>query len=153
MTQVALANTWYVNGAKGSDSNNCDSPTPPCKTIGRAVSLATSGGTVRVAAATYTETLTINITVTVIGAGASTTIIDGGASNTVVTIANTAAHATISKVTIRNGKAFGVVGGSTSGGGINNAGTLTLTSSTVSGNLAPIPCHLMGTFEVCVGTA
>ena len=134
LTPAALASTWYVNGVSGSDSNNCDAPTTPCKTIGRAISLAASGETVRVAAATYTENLTITINVTVIGAGASTTIIDGGASNTVVLISSTA-HVTVSNLTIRNGKSGGA-------GGIYNTGTLTLTSSTVSGNRAAhiVPC-------------
>src|SRR5215469_3999361 len=78
LASSALASTWYVNGVSGSDSNNCTSRTTPCKTIGRAISLAASGDTVRVATATYTENLTININVTVIGGGASATIIDGG---------------------------------------------------------------------------
>src|SRR5205814_10526578 len=41
----------------------------------------------------------------------------------------------------------------TSGGGVNNSGTLTLTNSAVSGNWAPVPCiHL---FLLCIyrGTA
>ena len=145
LTPAALASTRYVNGVSGKDSNNCLSPTAACKTIGHAISLAASGDTVMVAAATYIENLTINITVTVIGAGASTTIIDGGASNTVVRISNTTAHVTVSKLAIRNG------GGITSGGGINNSGTLTLTSSTVSGNRALIPCHFTGLFNrICL---
>jgi hypothetical protein len=139
--------TWYVNGISGSNSDNCMSPTTPCKTIGRAISLAASGDTVTVAAATYTENLTINIIVKVIGSGASTTIIDGGGVRNVVTISNTTAHVTLSKLTIRNGKA-------TSGGGINNSGTLTLTNSTVSGNWAPIPCiHIVVFCELSAGTA
>jgi Protein of unknown function (DUF1565) len=121
---VALASnamgstTWYVSGVSGDDSNNCMSPTSPCKTIGRAISLAASGDIVTVAAATYTETLSINIIVKVIGSGASTTIIDGGGIRTVVAISNTAAQVTLSNLTIRNGKA-------SSGGGISNSGTMT----------------------------
>ncbi len=63
-----------------------------------------------------------------------------------VTISNTTAHVNLSNLTIRNGKA-------TSGGGINNSGTLTLTNRTVSGNWAPIPCIRM--FMICIfeGTA
>ena len=143
---ASASTTWYVNGVSGSDSNNCTSPTTPCKTIGRAISLAASGDTVTVAAATYPENLTINIIVKVIGSGASTTIIDGGGVGTVVTISNTTAHVTLSGLTIRNGKA-------TSGGGIHNSGTLALTNSTVSGNWAPIPCVRL--FMVCIsrGTA
>jgi len=147
LTPAALTSTRYVNGLNGSDSNSCTSATTPCKTIGHAISLAASGDTVMVAAATYAENLTINITVNVIGSGASTTIIDGGGVRTAVTISNSTAHVTLSKLTIRNGKA-------TSGGGINNSGTLTLTSSTVSGNWAPIPCvHFFVFCEISRGTA
>jgi hypothetical protein len=43
LAPAALAsNTWYVNGVTGSDSNNCMSPTTACKTIGHAISLASS---------------------------------------------------------------------------------------------------------------
>jgi nitrous oxidase accessory protein NosD len=58
-----------------------------------------------VAAATYTENLIINKSLKMIGSSASTTIIDGGASNTVVMITNTTARVTVSKLTIRNGHA------------------------------------------------
>jgi len=109
--------------------------------------LAASGDTIRVAAAIYTENFTLGKSLNILGAGASTTIIDGGGVRTVVTISNTSAHVTLSKLTIRNGKA-------TSGGGINNSGTLTLTNSTVSGNRAPIPCiHFFVFCEISAGTA
>ena len=61
--------TWYVNGVSGSDTNNCLSPTNACKTIGHAISLASSGDSIMVAAATYTDTLTISINLKVIGRG------------------------------------------------------------------------------------
>jgi hypothetical protein len=148
LASTALAGTtWYVNGVSGSDGNNCLSSTAACKTIGHAISLASSGDSVRVAAATYSyQNLSISISLVILGSGASTTIIDGGASGRVVTISN-GAHVTLSKLTIRNGKA-------TSGGGISNAGTLTLTNSTVSGNWAPIPCIRFFVFcELIGGTA
>jgi hypothetical protein len=63
----------------------------PCKTIGHAISLASSGNTVKVAAATYTENLTISVSLKVIGEGAKTTIIDGGRTATVVYISSTSA--------------------------------------------------------------
>ena len=121
--------TWYVNGVSGSDGNNCTTPTTACKTIGHAISLASSGDSIRVAAATYTENLTIRFSLRLVGSGAVTTIIDGGGVSTVVTISNANAHVTLSKVTIRNGVAV-------NGGGINNSGTLTINNSTVYGNAA-----------------
>ena len=148
LSPAALANsTWYVNGVTGSDTDNCLSPTTACKTIRHTVSLAISGDTIRVAAATYTENLTLDESLNILGAGASTTIIDGGGAHTVVTIPNSTAHVTLSKLTIRSGNAA-------SGGGINNSGILTLTNSTVSGNSAPIPCiHFFVFCEIRAGRA
>src|SRR5215469_6127130 len=88
------ANTWHVNGISGNNANDCKSPTTACKTIGHAISLAASRDSIVVAAATYTEALTVSLNLTLIGAGPSTTIIDGRASGTVVTISNTSAHVT-----------------------------------------------------------
>ena len=154
---IASATTWYVNGVSGSNSNNCKSPTTACKTIGHAISLAVSGDSIIVAHAIYAENLAIGKNLTILGSGAATTIIDGGGTATVVTISN-GTHVTLSKMTIRNGNASGVVVigfmRAISGGGINNSGTLTLTNSTVSGNLAPIPCiHFFVFCEIRGGTA
>ena len=123
LTSTVLASsTWYVDGVNGSDSNNCKSTETACKTIGHAISLASSGDSIMVAAATYTENLTIGISLKVIGAGAMTTIIDGGQNGTVVTTSNAKAHVALSKVTIRNG--FAGDGVSANGGGTYNSGTL-----------------------------
>jgi hypothetical protein len=56
--------TWYVNGVSGSDKNNCKLAQTACKTIGHAISLARSGDSVTVAAATYRENLLIGFTLT-----------------------------------------------------------------------------------------
>jgi hypothetical protein len=126
LTSTALArSTWYVNGVSGSDGNACTSPTTACKTIGHAISLASSGDSIMVAAATYKENLTIGLSLTLIGAGASTTIIDGGYITTVLTISN--ADVVLSRVTIQHGSAR-------NGGGIVNYGILTIKASTISGN-------------------
>src|SRR5215469_13926857 len=75
---AALASTtWYVNGVSGSNSNNCLSASAACKTIGHSISLAASGDTIMVAAATYAEHLTISFNLNLIGSGASTTVING----------------------------------------------------------------------------
>jgi hypothetical protein len=120
---------WYVNGVNGNDSNNCQTAETACKTIGHAISLALSGDSIVVAAATYTENLTIGISLTIVGSGASTTIIDGKAAGTVITIPNSWDQVTLSNVTIRNGSA-------SLGAGIYNASRLTINSSTISGNRA-----------------
>jgi hypothetical protein len=101
---AVASTTWYVDGVNGSDSNNCMSPTAACKTIAHAISLASSGDSIMVAAATYTENLIIPFNLTITGAGASTTIIDGGAVASVVTItAGGVGSVTFSGLTIRNG--------------------------------------------------
>jgi hypothetical protein len=54
LAPTAEASTrWYVNGSHGRDSNNCKSPQTPCGSIGHAISLASPGDTIMVAAATY----------------------------------------------------------------------------------------------------
>jgi len=97
------------------------SPTTACETIGHAVSLAKSGDSIIVAAATYTENLKIGIPLNIVGSGAPTTIVDAGHAATVVTISSASANVTLSKLTIRNGF-------SGNGGGVHSLGTLSLNS-------------------------
>jgi hypothetical protein len=126
LAPVAQANTtWYVNGVTGNDSNDCKSRTTACKTIGHAIVLASSGDSVKVAAATYNENMLNFLTsLNVTGAGAARTIIDGGGSETVVLIGGT--NVTLAGLTIRNGD----------GGIFNNQGTLTITNCAIVGNNA-----------------
>jgi len=126
LAPLASATTWYVNGVSGNDNNNCLSATTACKTIGHAISLAASGDSIIVAAATYTENLTIGVSLKILGSGATTTIIDGGGVGTVVT---TRANVILSRMTIRHGFAY-------IGGGIFNYGVLTVNNSIVAGNNA-----------------
>ena len=161
------SSTWYVNGVSGSDSNPCTSPTSACKTIGHAISLASSGDSIMVAAATYYENLTIGINLNLVGSGANTAIIDGGSRGTVLTISSATAYVTLSRFTVQNGRArFGAgifnsgtlkiinstvrnnmvsppstcfFGCNASGGGIYNNGTLTISNSTVGANTASTP--------------
>jgi hypothetical protein len=122
----AMARTkWYVDGVNGNDTNNCKTHQTACKTIGHAISLASSGDSIMIAPATYTENLTISISLKVIGAGAATTIIDGGATNTVITV--NSGQVTLSALTIQNGYA-------NAGGGIYNQATLIIKHSTITEN-------------------
>jgi hypothetical protein len=126
-TAALASSIWYVDGVNGSDNNNCKTPQTACKTIGHAISLASSGDSIRVAAATYTENLTIGFSLKVIGSGATTTIVDGGGVNTVVAIPNATPRVTLAGVTIRNGSGF-------DGGGVSNNGTLTINNSNLFHN-------------------
>jgi hypothetical protein len=130
LAPAALASsTWYVNGQNGSDSNDCKLAQTACQTIGHAISMASSGDSIRIGAAIYTENLNITVNLHLTGAAPATTIIDGGSYTHVVSILNTALNVTLSRLTIRNGSAAG-------GGGIINWGTLTINSSTISRNFA-----------------
>ncbi len=72
--------------------------------------------------------MTISISLKILGAGAETTILDGGGAGRVVLISSPA-HVTLSGVTITNGNL--ALGG---GAGIGNGGVLVLLRSAVSGN-------------------
>lgn len=75
-----------------------------------------------------TGDLDIQGTITIVGAGSSSTIVDGGGLDRVFDVA-ASGDATISGVTIRNGSAD-------VGGGVRNSGTLTLQRVTVTANTA-----------------
>jgi len=126
---AGASTTWYVNGANGSDHNNCLSAATACQTIGKAISKAVSGDSITIAPAVYGENLTINFSLRLIGSNARTTIIDGAKSRRVISILSTSAAVTLSNLTIRNGIATG-------GGGIHNSGNLTLSNSAITGNYA-----------------
>ena len=132
-TPTAFANIWYVDGVNGNDGNDCKTRQTACKRIGHAISLASSGDTIGVRAATYTENLTIDISLKVSGSDPTTTIVDGGHAFTVFTISGKA-NVTLSKLTIRNGYKVYI------GGGVSNSGTLTINNSIVSGNTAFNSC-------------
>ena len=80
--------------------------------------------------ANVTGDLDIHKDLTIQGAGAGSTVLDGGGGDRVIDIF-APATVMISNVTIQNG-GFGSQGG----GGIRNAGTLTLIDVTVSGNFS-----------------
>jgi hypothetical protein len=134
LVPIALASsTWYVDGVNGSNKNNCKSPQTACKTIRHAISLASSGDSIMIAAAIYKENLTINFSLKLIGAGASTTIVDGRGINIVVYAATSNAHIELSNLTIRNG--FAPLGG----GILNDAAVMNIDNSNISGNVAEDP--------------
>jgi hypothetical protein len=138
LAPTALASTiWYVDGVHGNNNHDCKSPQTACKTIGHAISLASSGDSILVAAATYKEHLTIGFSLTIMGAGASTTMLDGSHRRglILVHIPHANAQVTLSKLTIQNG---GSGGRFPDGGGIYSLGTLTIDHSTIRGNGAGI---------------
>jgi len=152
---VPPSDVWVA--PTGDDVNNDGTEAQPFATIQHGIDTVADGGTVHVAAGTYTESIDVNKFITLEGAGAGSTIIDaGGSFNTVVEIGPPISMhitASISGVTIQNGSQD--AGGgifiysphtlslddctvrnntASSGGGILNAGTLAMNRCTVSGN-------------------
>ena len=127
-----FATTFPVTKTADTNDGTCD---PDCS-LREAIDAAnTNPGAddVPVPAGTYLLTLgqlVVSDDVSIAGAGQTSTIIDGKASNRVFEIQSEVV-ADISGVTIQNGDVGCCV---YFGGGISNAGTLTLTNSTVSGN-------------------
>ncbi len=97
-------------------------------TVQAALNAVQSGGTINVAAGTCTGSVDITQDVTLAGAGAFQAAIDGAGSGPVITV-DSGVTATISGLTITGGTAA-------DGGGIDNAGMLTLCADTISGNMA-----------------
>ena len=124
-----MTTTWYVNQATGQDSNDCQSPSTACKTIGAAVNKAANGDTIQIAAGTYVENLIIHKSLTLIGAGQDQTIVDGNKNGRVVTIDEQGKVISISAMTLRNGRAD-----NDRGGGVYNVSTLVLDHVSILSN-------------------
>ncbi len=123
----ASASTLTVTDCSGSTSDAGSLPT--------AVASAASGDTITFkpglscpakSPITLTSTISINQNLTITGPGASTMVVSG--DNAVEVFAVNSGTVTISGLTIENGDS------PAGGGGILNEGTLTINSSTVSGN-------------------
>jgi len=138
---------FFVDPANGNDGNSCRSATAACRTIAAAVTKSGGAGTITIASGTYAENLSLgNVQLALVGAGASTTTIDGGGNGRVITWAPTGltgSSLSISGVTIQNGV---VVDGP--GAGLYASGndtTLTLsgvvvTANQCSGSARSSPC-------------
>jgi hypothetical protein len=150
LASAAPAATPIYVRTDGSDAN-CNGTVNVAYSAGVAPSCAAAihqgdtllhggGGTVMVGAGTYVENVTIGKDLTLQGAGAGSTIVDGGASSRVIYV-SVNADVTITGVTIRNGAGF-------AGAGLYVAShnVLTLTNSTVSGNTSCNGCSGAGLY-------
>jgi hypothetical protein len=156
LPEVASAATiWFVSPS-GSGTN--------CATDGRseatafpriqmAIDCAAGGDLVRVAAGTFTEDLSIAKNLSVIGAGKTATVIRSPVASTKRVVVSSAT-VTITKMKITGGRVGGILNNGTlmlsasivsgnsnaldqtteSGGGIHNAGTLTVKGSSINNN-------------------
>jgi hypothetical protein len=147
--QAAAPKTLFVSQG-GLDSGTCTSANP-CATVSFALTKAASGATIKVSG-TIPDHVTISHPVTITtwpgGPARSPGILDGTVTGTVVSVPSGVAGVTLHDLTIENGsRDFGAgisnagtmtVTDSTmwnnSGGGIYNAGTMTVIDSTISNN-------------------
>lgn len=127
----AASNTIYVSSS-GSDSNSGQSWSTAKKTIKSATNTVSSGGTIYIAAGTYSGTgntgLTITKSISIKGASQSNTIIDAKNLKNIFTISS-GKVVTLKNMKLINGKSY-------NGGAIYNQGKLTIYSCTFSKNTA-----------------
>jgi hypothetical protein len=141
----------YFVDPTGSDTNTCraSGASSACRTITHAVDLAQARlGTgvqkvsIALAPGTYTEDVVIppivdGKSLRLVGAAATNTSIHGDGTGSVITVSG--GTVSISKVTVTGGDTTfndGVHGPNFGGGGIANAGSLTVAHSIISGNSA-----------------
>ena len=131
------------SSASGNLGYYVDINNPIANRIQGAVDASESGDAVNVAPGTYYENVQIDKSLAVKGAGASETIVDGRQSGSVFTVGknNPDITVTLSDMAIQGGTGtstdLGGIGSySLVGGGIWNAGRLTVDPSTISGNTA-----------------
>lgn len=127
---VTTAQTWYVSGSSGSDSNSCSSQFFPCRTINAALAKSSSGDTIVIGPWIYIENIVINKNITISGIDPinTNTVIDGNYVNSVISVP-TGVTATIKNITLTDGS-------SSAGGGIYNAGTTSLINVIITNNTA-----------------
>lgn len=113
--------TWYVDGTRGNNKNNCSSPQSACKTIRGAIKRCSPGDSIEVAAGVYFENLGIPFSLNIRGSGPATTILDGRHLASVFLITHRNSVVTLSGMTMRN------AGGIGDGGAIYNCFTKSLT--------------------------
>jgi hypothetical protein len=132
-TQVAAAPAAivYVDASSGADAPGCGAVGNPCATIKYTIdNVAVANDTIHVATGAYVENITIDKNLTLQGAGAGNTIVDGNATDRVITVTNDA-MVTLNGMTIQNGNAI-------RGGGIRNdgSGTVHVNNSAIYNNTA-----------------
>jgi len=134
----ALSNTWVVTSLVDDSNSNCSGMTysgTNCE-LRDAIAQATAGDTITFS---VNGTITVNSTsgslilsknVTIIGSGAVNLTVDGNAAITIFTV-QSGVTVSLTGITVQNGST------ATDGGGIYNAGSLTIWNSVIKNNQAP----------------
>ncbi len=126
----ARAGDWYVDvGDPGCAGGDGSQGAPFCD-IGDALAVAANGDVIHVEAGNYVELLLIAKSVTISGAGIALTIVDGNYQGTVLRVTS-GTTARLEDLTLAHGDAN--QGQTYYGGGVHNAGTLTLERVAVTG--------------------
>ncbi len=131
IVSMAITGVSTLYAAVGGSGTACTSDSPCALT--EALSSATSGGTVDLAAGTYLAasgnsfTIATSLSLEPTTPGSAVTLEGNDAS---VVAVNSSVTATVSGVSIEDGSA------AADGGGVTNAGSLTVEDSTISGNTA-----------------
>jgi len=132
LCSAASANTVYVNGTNGNDSNDGSSWQYAKQTISNATGTLDPNGTIYIANGNYTgannQNITISTNMTIIGQNQNNTIINAENMTRIFTI-NNGITVTLKNLTLQNGN-------SDNGGAINNAGTLIVSDCTFHHNTA-----------------
>ena len=123
---AAVAATTLNVAPTGTDSATCGPTATPCKTISQAVTNASAGDTVSVAAGTYAEMVTIAKQITLQGASAATTTIDATGKVNGVLLTSGSAGSTVQGFTVKNALGEGILAMQTS--------NVTIQQNTVTAN-------------------
>jgi hypothetical protein len=142
---AAAADTRYV-ASGGTDFGPC-TQTQPCATIYHTEAISAPGDTIDVGPGTFTEhvpILQLFSPLTIRGAGATATTVSGGFSQagSVFTV-QPGASATIEDLAITGGQAD-------NGGGVNDAGSLTLSNDVVALTPRPAPPRPRDSAAACM---
>ncbi len=122
----------FVNATTGNDANSGATLALAVKTIAHGIAIAATGDDLVIASGTYPESnLVVGSSINFQGAGAASTIVNGGGVNRVFHV-NSGAQVGITNLTITNGKAAS----GQDGGGILNNGGLTVNNCVITGNMS-----------------
>jgi hypothetical protein len=121
-----------TSGNDSGGTNDCTSPSSPCKTIQNAVNHSSTGDLIELGPGTYFENVAVSQSVTIQGDSISGSTVNGNNAASVFTVGSVTA--TLIGLTITNGNASDP--SENQGGGIQTFGVLKVVGCTITGNRA-----------------